>query len=129
MLLGGVNKALRRVYKQTDHDGRYRNKERNDQAHRLERARLRITFQQLRLQQEAHRRATAKESEHNQRPQETRHRRYTNASEKLSLVSATPLSLQFLRRLTCLGNNWPTCLCPVEALPFGGPRSVTTSCR
>src|SRR6186713_2552261 len=105
MLLGGVNKTLRRIYQQTDHDGRYRNKERNDQTQRLERARLRIMFEQLRLQQEAHRRATAKESEHNQRPQETRHRRYTNASEKLSLVSATQLSLQFLRRLTCLGNN------------------------
>jgi hypothetical protein len=68
VVLGGVNKALRCVYQQTHYDGRYRNKERNDQTHRLECARLRKTFQQLRLQQEADRRATAKESEHNQRP-------------------------------------------------------------
>ena len=68
MVLGGVNKALRCVYKQTHHDGRYRNKERNNQTHRLKRARLRKTFQQLSLQQEAERRASAKETEHNQRP-------------------------------------------------------------
>ena len=92
MVLGCVNKALRSVYKQTDYDGRYRNKERNDQAHRLERARLRKAFQQLTLQQEAECRATAKEAEYNQCPQGARHRRYANASEKLSLVLATQLN-------------------------------------
>ena len=104
MVLSRVDKALCRVDKQTDHDGRYRHQKRDDQAHRIERARLRITLEQLRLQQVADHRATAKETEHDQRPQETRHRRYTNASLN-SLVSATQLGLQFLRRLSCI-SSW-----------------------